>query len=135
MIHFDSSFVVDLLRERRRGEEGEAHKLLSTLPGTDEACVSVHAACELYVGVLLAPPSSGERERVESVLATLSVIKPDDTFPETYARLLTELQSRGTTIATMDLLIGTAAVEANAPLVTRNPKHFRPIPGLRLIEY
>lgn len=135
MIHFDSSFVVDLLRERRRRQEGKAHKLLRTLPGAEEAALSVHAVCELYVGIVLAPDSSGERGRVEDLLATLSVAKPDDTFPEIYARLLTELQGRGTTIATMDLLIGSAAVQAQAPLVTRNPRHFRPIPGLRVIAY
>ena len=38
-------------------------------------------------------------------------------------------------LATMDLLIGTAAVCASSPLVTRNPRHFRRIPDLEVLTY
>jgi len=35
----------------------------------------------------------------------------------------------------MDLLIGTAALLAEAPLVTRNIRHFERIPNLELLTY
>lgn len=135
MIHFDSSFLVDLLRERGRGEIGAAHEFLAELPDEEQGCVSVHVVCELYVGVALALQPQQERQRVELLLSTLSIASPDETFAPTYARLFTSLRSRGTTVATMDLLIGTAAVCAAAPLVTRNSKHFRPIPDLAVLTY
>ena len=135
MIHFDSSFLIDLLRERRREENGPAHRLLSDLPGTQEAAVSVHAVCELSVGVELSRRPDEERKRVEQLLSTLSIAVPDETFPPTYARLLADLQARGSVIATMDLLIATAAVCAGAPVVTRNSDHFERIPELEVITY
>lgn len=135
MRHFDSSFLIDLLRERRRGEDGPAHRLLSTLPTDEEARVSVHAVCELYVGVELAQRREEERRRVEHLLSTLAIQVPDETFAPIYARLLVDLQARGATLATMDLLIATAALCEGAPLVTRNPRHFERVPGLEVITY
>lgn len=135
MIHFDSSFLIDLSRERRRDEQGPAHRLLATLPEAEEAKVSIHAVCELYVGIELAERSDEERKRVERLLSTLSVMVPDEAFPPTYARLLAELQARGAIIATMDLLIATAALRDGAPLVTRNPRHFERVSGLDVITY
>jgi predicted nucleic acid-binding protein len=135
VIHFDTSFLVDLLREERRGEGGPAHRFLADLAGDEQACASVHVVCELHVGVILSSSPAEERQRVERLLATLSVVFPDDTFAPTYARLLADLRTRGATVSTMDLLIGTAAVCAPAPLVTGNPRHFRRIPDLEVLTY
>lgn len=136
MIHFDTSFLVDVLRERRRGVNGPARQLLEGLPDDEEGCLSVYALCELLVGVALAPDATRERGRVERLVGAMSVVLPDEEqFPDTYARLLTDLQRRGSRVATTDLLIGTAAVLATAPLVTRNPSHFRPIAGLDVHTY
>lgn len=136
MIHFDTSFLVDLLRERRRGGGGPAHDVLDAIADEDEAGVSVHAVCELHVGAALAAHPARELAGVRRLVSSLSVAVPDPaTFPDTYARLLAHLQRRGTPVATTDLLIGTAAVEAAAPLVTRNEKHFDPIPDLDVRSY
>lgn len=135
MIHFDTSFLVDLLREERRAEGGPAHELLAGLASEEQACASIHVVCELHVGIALSARPDDERRRVERLLSTLSVVVPDDTFPPTYARLLATLRARGAMLATMDLLIGTAAVCASSPLVTRNPGHFRRIPGLEVLTY
>lgn len=135
MIHFDTSFLIDLLRERRREENGPAHRLLSTFSGTEEAAVSIHAVCELYVGVELSRRPREEQERVEYLLSTLSVSVPGETFPPTYARLLADLRARGAIVATMDVLIATAALCAGVPLVTGNRDHFERIPGLEVITY
>lgn len=135
MIHFDSSFLVDLLRERRREQHGPARRFLAGISDEEEGGVSVHAVCELHVGIVLSSDREAERQRVEQLLSTLSIAIPDATFPSTYARLLTSLRSQGIPVATMDLLIGTAAVCASAPLVTGNPKHFRRIPDLEVLTY
>lgn len=135
MIHFDSSFLVDLLRERHRGEPGLAHAFLDGLPAEEPAGVSVHAVCELHVGVALSSDPEAEGQRVTHLLSTLSVATPDDSFPPTYGRLLAKLRGDGIAVATMDLLIATAAVCASAPLVTGNPRHFRPVPDLTVLTY
>ncbi len=50
-------------------------------------------------------------------------------------RLLTTLHQRSESIATMDLLIGTAAVVDSASIVTRSTRHFARIPDLVVVEY
>ncbi len=42
---------------------------------------------------------------------------------------------RGRPVASMDLLIATAAILDDASLVTRNAKDFSRIPGLRTLAY
>ena len=49
MIHFDTSFVVDFLRETSRDDPGPATALLDSLPPEDLA-VSVFVVCELLAG-------------------------------------------------------------------------------------
>lgn len=134
MIHLDTSFLVDLLREGRRGEEGPATELLDRL-ADEEMGISVHAACELFAGAELAGNRRRERESVGALCAGLHLAVPDERFAPRYGRLLADLRRTGQTAATMDLLIATAAVLADAALVTRNVRHFSGVPGLELIEY
>lgn len=103
---------------------------------SDEALgVSLHVACELYAGAELADAADAERAKVETLLAALDVVQPDDLFPQRYGRVLAELRRRGQTISTMDLLIAATALGVDAALVTRNTRDFERVPGLRVIGY
>jgi predicted nucleic acid-binding protein len=42
---------------------------------------------------------------------------------------------RGEAVSAMDLLIGTAALLREASLITRNPKDFQRIPGLKVLSH
>ena len=95
----------------------------------------MHAMCELYVGVEMSDAPDTERERIERLLGLVSIHYPDERFAQTYARLLTPLARSGRSIATMDLLIATAAIVADAALITRNARHFSRITGLRVLAY
>ena len=134
MIHCDTSFLIDLLREAGRSERGPACGLLDTLHG-DEIVLSVFAACELYAGVERSAHPPRERARVEGLTSFLRIVYPDDRFAPVYARLLAGLQRGGEVVATMDLLIAAAAVVDEAPLVTRNRRHFERVPGVDVVSY
>ncbi len=67
--------------------------------------------------------------------AALEIAYPDDRFAPVYGRLLAWLHERGETIATMDLLIATAALVDEGPLVSRNRRHFDRVPGLKILSY
>ena len=121
MMHVDTSFLVDLLRESRRRRPGPATAFLNRIQG-EELRVDVHVACELLAGAELYVRPSVERERVQRLCAELQISYPDERFPPTYARLLASQERKRQRIATMDLLIATAAVVDGAALVTRNPK-------------
>lgn len=134
MIHLDTSFLVDLLREGRKRATGPAHRLLGTL-ADERLAISIHVACELYAGAELSHDPPGELERVAQLCSTLDVIPADSRFPPMYAELFGELRRRGETVATMDLLIATAARIEDARLVTRNARDFERIPGLHVLAY
>jgi tRNA(fMet)-specific endonuclease VapC len=135
MIHLDSSFLIDLLRETTRDRPGPAWDLIESLDEAEVLGVSVHVVCELRAGAELSKKALAEHEAVDGLLSGLLVAYPDDRFPLLYARLLTATQRGGRSVAAMDLLIGTAALVDDAALVTRNVKDFSRIPGLRILSY
>ena len=131
MTHLDTSFLVDLMREAARGVEGAATAFLDAL-GDEEVGVSVHVLCELEAGARLSAHPTREIAKIRRACSLLHVAYPDERFAPTYGRLLAEVHSTRRTVATMDLLIATAAILAGATLVTENVKHFEPIAGLTL---
>ena len=135
MIHLDSSFLIDLLRETARERPGPAFDLIESLDAGELLGVSVHVACELRAGAELARHALAEHEALDQLLDGLSVSYPDDRFAPAYARLLAATTRGGRSVAAMDLLIATAATLDDAPLVTRNVKDFSRVPGLRLLKY
>ncbi len=134
MIHLDTSFLVDLLRERSKGSAGPATGLLDSIL-QEPLAISVFVACELEAGVELARDPLSERVKVEELLAGLWVDYPDKRFPAAYGRLLAVTRRSGGAVPAMDLLIGTTAVLVDAVLVTRNRRDFERIPGLTVRAY
>ena len=135
MIHLDTSLLIDLLRETERERPGPAFEALESLDADDTLAVSVHVVCELRAGAELARRPLKEHEELDRLLSGLLVAYPDDRFAPAYARLLAATHRTGRPVAAMDLLIATAAILDNAPLITRNIKDFSRVPGLRVIGY
>lgn len=123
---------MDLLRGGRRAEP--ALSRLEEL-GSEELAVSIHVICELSAGAQLSDDPEAERARMLSLVEPLALAVPDEDFPRVYGELLAVLRQRGEPIATMDLLIATAAVRDGAPLVTRNVKDFERVPSLHVLSY
>lgn len=134
MTHLDTSFLIDLLREIGRGEDGPASARLESL-AEEELGVSVHVLCELQAGAELSKDPDRERSRLAELVRPLALSIPDERFAPHYGRLLAELRRRGESISTMDLLIATSAVTDGAAIVTRNAREFERVPGLQVISY
>ena len=133
MIHLDTSFVVDLLREVARGAEGRASRFLETVPD-EELGISVFVACEL------APAPHCRRDPLwsggastNSALGFESNTRMSDS--PLYGSLLAALERGTGRISTMDLPIATTAIVAGASLITRNAKDFSRVPGLDVVSY
>ncbi len=120
MIHLDSSFLIDLLRETHRGRPGGALDFVEGLDATEVLAVSVHVVCELMAGVELSRKPHKEIAELDALLSGVLIVYPDHRFAPLYGRLLAALQRSGRAGSAMDLLIATAAVVDDAPLVTRN---------------
>ena len=134
MIHLDTSFVVDLLREAGRGSQGPASRLLGRVQD-QEMGMSVFVACELAAGAAMATQPVEEKRKVERLCSGLSIHYPDERFPSAYGSLLAILERGPGRVSTMDLLIATSALIAEASLVTRNTKDFSRVPGLDILGY
>jgi predicted nucleic acid-binding protein len=135
VIHLDTTFLVDLLREQRSERFGPASTYLEGLPGDEVLAASVHVVCELMAGAMRVGAPPGELDRLSRLCDALLVVYPDHRFAEEYGRLSAQLDRAGTNVHAMDLLIATAAILEGAPLVTRNVKHFGRIPRLDVTSY
>ena len=135
MIHVDSSFAIDLLREQRR-EPGPASTWVEAHPA-EALGLSVFVACELEAGAGAAAAAhpGRERTRVREFLNAFTVVFPDDRFAATCGALLARMQPRGRTIGIMDLLIASTAIIDRAPLLTSNRRHFDAVPDLTVLSY
>jgi predicted nucleic acid-binding protein len=133
--HLDSAFLVDLQRETARGRPGGALDWIEAADDREILAVSVHVVCELRAGAELARQPLKELEKLDTLLSGLLIVYPDDRFAAQYARLVAALRRMGKPLPTMDLLIATAALLDDAPLVTRNTRDFSRVPGLRVVGY
>jgi predicted nucleic acid-binding protein len=134
VIHLDASFLIDLLKEAARNEEGPAHAFLGTI-ADDPVGISVFVLCELLMGAELSAKPVRETERVQALAGSLHVDYPGVLFAPAFAKHHARQERLGQRIATMDLLIATSAILADAMLVTRNKKDFARISGVRLVGY
>jgi predicted nucleic acid-binding protein len=135
MIHLDSSFLIDLLRETAKEQPGDAFDLIEGLDPDELLGVSVHVVCELRAGAELSRHALREHEALDQLLSGMLVAYPDERFAPAYGRLLAATSRSGRQVASMDLLIATAATIEDAALVTRNVKDFSRVPGLRVLKY
>lgn len=133
MIHLDTTFLVDLQREKA-AKPGPATAFLQDR-ASEALRLSVHALCELEAGVCLARHPEEERARLHSITANMEITYPNEQFVQTFAETCAVLERRGARPPIMDLLIAVAALIDKAALVTRNRQDFAAIPGLEVLTY
>jgi predicted nucleic acid-binding protein len=133
MSFLDTSFVIDLLREEKRRTRGPAHQKLEQL-GSTPMRLSLFVACELEAGLSLSS-SRKERDHIQLLCQHCEIVYPDERLAQIYGKILAHLQTLGTAIGTMDLLIGAQALVCDEPLISRNLKDFQKIPNLQLESY
>ncbi len=125
----ETTFLIDLEREERRGSPGPAVQFLERnehvrlyLPFT--------AAGEMAAGT-----SMRDRAKWEAFLAPLYVLASSVEVSWHYGRAYRHLRDNGTLIGTNDLWIAATALAYDMPVVTRNVEHFRRVPELDVETY
>ena len=76
-----------------------------------------------------------EREALDEFLIPLAVLVFDFAATETYGRLRAHLESAGTPIGALDMLIAAHAISSDLILLTRNLKEFKRVPGLKVEDW
>ena len=130
----DTSFCIDVMRERKRGKKGPATRKLELL-GETPLYISLFVACELQAGARMSDNPQEELRKVELFCEIVEMIRPDRSFAVAYGEAEAFLRRSGNPIATMDLLIGLTAKQYGLPLLTGDEDHFRRIPGLVVETY
>lgn len=132
--HLDTSFLVDLLRETKRGSDGPARSWLRENQH-EPLAISPFVLCELMAGAELQEKPDEERRRVRTVISGLPVALVDERLAATFGKTYAELRKRGQAIGTMDLLIASVALVEGAGLLTANAEHFGRIGSLKVVAY
>jgi predicted nucleic acid-binding protein len=101
----------------------------------DPLRVAVFAIAELEVGVAKCSRPTRERRAMETCIEPFEVVGFTQSTARIFGSLIGRLETEGQPISDMDGLIASVALELGEPLVTRNPKHFQRVPGLRLETY
>lgn len=126
----ETTFIVDLERERTRGVKGgPAARFLAEHPNAG-LCVTMTTAGEVAGGLQV-----DDRDRWQALLGRFSVIQVDLDVCWTFGTIYRHLKENGLLIGSNDLWIAAAAVTHGLPLVTRNERHFRRVAGLRVLGY
>ena len=112
-----------------RGDHETVTKKFSEL--YDSCAISSITAAELQYG---ARKRNNKQltQKVKAFCDLVEIIPWDDDAAKAYAKLRVELETSGTPIGNMDMLIAASALARKAVLVTNNTEHFSRIKDLKL---
>ncbi|HTV56658.1 MAG TPA: PIN domain-containing protein [Terriglobia bacterium] len=131
----DSSVIIDA---QRRGESVEVLvERIILAAGDQEAALSAVGLTEIVHGIYRASDLQIRSRRLaflNELLSDLTVYPYTKETALLAGRLDGEQQGRGVTIPFADLLIGATALLLGYAVVTVNPRHFRLIPELSVVE-
>lgn len=125
----ETSFLVDLERERRTGRHGPATRFLER--SADETFfVTPQIAGEIASGT-----ASENRRAWEASMVSFQVLPCTPDVCWVYGRLFQDLKREGLLIGLNDLWIAAAALSHEKALVTADLDHFGRIPHLQVVAY
>jgi len=129
-VAFDTTFLIDLQRERRRGTtDGPAHGFLAVDPDV-ELFLAATALGEFAEGF------EDPDDPVLRVVRELHVLLPiDEETALVHGRITSDLRRRGKLIGANDLWIAAASIRHGIPLVTANVAEFTRVNGLEVRPY
>ena len=129
-VAFDTTFLIDLQRERRHGEvDGPAHRFLAAAPAL-ELYLSSTALGEFAEGF-----SDSEDPLLRIVREHHHLLPIDERTALTYGRIARALRQAGRLIGTNDLWIAATSIRYALPLVTANTEQFGRVTGLEVTTY
>ena len=129
-VALDTTFLIDLQRERDRGEaDGPAHRFLAAAPDLELYLSSI------VLGEFAEGFSNPEDPLLQTVRTHHHLLSIDDRTALAYGRIARALRQEGRPIGTNDLWIAATSVRYALPLVTENAAQFGRVAGLELITY
>jgi predicted nucleic acid-binding protein len=108
----------------------------SILRGLEErdTATTIVNAFELFHGAYKSRESAANLAATRGLIASLRVLGLSIEAAERAGEVLAQAQKSGESLEIRDLLVGCIAKEEGFSLLTYNLKHFRKIPGLRVVD-
>ena len=136
MAVLETTFVIDLMKESKRGRAGTASAKLRDLTARGEVLrIAIFTLAELFVGVAKGTRPRQERMAIEQCVAPFDILPFERSTAEIYGTIVGELEKQGQAISDIHALIASVALEHAELLVTRNRRHFDRVAGLRVESY
>jgi len=126
----DTSTCVELIRR----QPVKLVKRMSNHPAADFTLSAITVA-ELQFGVEYSSQSARERSALDKFLTSFLILDFDYDATLAYGKLRAALQTAGTPIGSLDMLIAGHAVSRRLILVTHNLKEFKRVPGLKAVDW
>lgn len=125
----ETTFLIDLEREIRRGIQGSATRFLES-----------HVEDRLYltftvIGELAAGASLARRAAWQTFIAPFRVLESSLDISWHFGEIYRSLKRDGLLIGSNDLWIAATGLAHDMPVVTGNLRHFRRVPGLTVLSY
>jgi len=98
----------------------------------EKISISVITFAELIYGVERSSSKKINLPIVKDFVSCLSVLPWDSDAAESYGKLRTFFERKGTPIGNMDLMIAAHALSKDRVVVTNNTRHFERVPQLRI---
>jgi tRNA(fMet)-specific endonuclease VapC len=132
----DTNVFIDLMRRRDPARQRAAAEAVARLVTADDpVTTSRFTVAELLLGIERADHPEVQRKKTAAALAGITVLEFDEAAMLVYPLIASELLTLGKPTETMDLLIAAVAIAHGQVLLTRNPRDFANIPGLRIETY
>ncbi len=97
-----------------------------------QTCISAVTYAELLYGVRRSISTRVNRSIVDEFTSHLDILVWSAEIADQYGQIRTNLESSGTPIGAMDMLIAAHAKHLKLVLVTNNQRHFSKVRGLQL---
>ncbi len=141
----DTDLLIFMIRglkatSRRRPHRQEATLLMNRCREAQAAGDSVGLSAVTVSELEFGARNSGRYE--DEIAAVRKILVPFDIYdfeavlcPKHYGQVRHELESKGRTIGSMDLLIAAHVLALNGAIVTNNEDHFRRVGGLKVVNW
>ncbi|MCP4659679.1 MAG: type II toxin-antitoxin system VapC family toxin [bacterium] len=125
----ETTFLVDLERETSREAPGPAQRFLAR-HAREQLVITFTVAGELACG-----PRIDDRARWDELVSIFRVLPFNRDVCWEYGRAYRFLRENGLLIGANDLWIAATGLAYRTPVVTRNERHYRRVPGLAVQTY
>lgn len=121
------------IRLLNRSSSALSQRFRDTPPSRVRLCAVVKA--ELIYGARKSQKSAENLQKIKRFFAPIKSLPFDDACAEQAGQIRAELESNGTPLGPMDLLIAATALQFGATLVTHNTGEFCRVAGLNLEDW